>query len=79
MLIWVIADRFTTPEGQTVSGSKLPNFTRERVEKALAGLKERVAKSRKDFKSPFKIATAVAFGDYSATKRVFKHLMSGSR
>jgi hypothetical protein len=55
---------FTTAEGQTVSGSKLPYFTRERVEAALAGLKERLGAVRKDFKSPFKISTAVAFGDF---------------
>jgi hypothetical protein len=55
---------FTTAAGQTVSASKLPHFTRERVEAALAGLKERITATRKDFKSPFKISTAVAFGDF---------------
>jgi hypothetical protein len=55
---------FTTPAGQTVSGSKLPHYTPERVETALAGLKERVAAARKDFKSPFKISAVVAFGDF---------------
>jgi hypothetical protein len=55
---------FTTPAGQTVSGSKLPHYTRERTEAALVGLKERIAAARKDFKSPFKISAAVAFGDF---------------
>ena len=55
---------FTTPAGQTVSGSKLPHYTPERVAAALAGLKERIAAARKDFKSPFKISEAVAFGDF---------------
>jgi hypothetical protein len=55
---------FTTPAGQTVSGSKQPHFTRERVEAALAALKERIAAARKDFNSPFKISAAVAFGDF---------------
>ena len=55
---------FTTPAGQTVSGSKLPHYTRERVETALAALKEHIAAARKDFKSPFKISSAVAFGDF---------------
>src|ERR1700674_1481937 len=55
---------FTTPAGQTVSGSKLPHYTRERVEAALAALKERIAAARKDFQSPFKISAAVAFGDF---------------
>jgi hypothetical protein len=55
---------FTTPAGQTVSGSKQPRYTRERVEAALAALKERIAAARKDFRSPFKISAAVAFGDF---------------
>lgn len=55
---------FTTPAGQTVSGSKLPRYTPERVATALAGLKERIATARKDFKSAFKISAAVAFGDF---------------
>jgi hypothetical protein len=55
---------FTTPAGQTVSGSKLPHYTPERVAKALAELKDRIAAARKDFKAPFKISAAVAFGDF---------------
>jgi DNA-binding transcriptional regulator YhcF (GntR family) len=55
---------FTTGEGQAVSGSKLPHFTRERVEKALASLKEGITAVRKDFKAAFKISKAVAFGDF---------------
>jgi hypothetical protein len=55
---------FTTGEGQAVSGSKLPHFKIERVEKALVGLKERIIAARKDFKSPYKISKAVAFGDF---------------
>src|SRR6202521_1627663 len=59
-----VREWFTTPAGQTVSGSKLPHYTPERVAAALAGLKERIAAARKDFKSPFKISAAVAFGDF---------------
>jgi hypothetical protein len=55
---------FATAAGQTVSGSKLPHYTSERVEAALAGLKERIAAARKDFKSPYKITAAVVFGDF---------------
>jgi hypothetical protein len=58
------AEWFTTPAGQTVSGSREPRFTRERVEATLACLKQRIAAARKDFKSPFQIAKAVAFGDF---------------
>jgi hypothetical protein len=54
----------TTPAGETVSGSKLPHFTRERIDAALSALKQRIAAARKDLKSPFKISAAVAFGDF---------------
>jgi DNA-binding MarR family transcriptional regulator len=55
---------FTTAEGQAVSGSKAPHFTRERVEKALDALKERITAARKDFKASFKVSSAIAFGDF---------------
>src|SRR6202051_5402489 len=51
---------FTTPAGQTVSGSKLPHYTPERVAAALAALKERIAAAPKDFKSTFRISSAAA-------------------
>lgn len=54
----------TTSAGETISGSKLPHFTRERIEAAVSALKQRIAAARKDFKSPFKISAAVAFGDF---------------
>lgn len=57
-------DWLTTSAGETISGSKLPHFTRERIEAALSALKQRIAVARKDFKSPFKISAAVAFGDF---------------
>lgn len=55
---------FTTAEGQAVSGSKLPHFSRERLQKALEELTQRIAATRKDFKAPYKISAAVAFGDF---------------
>jgi DNA-binding MarR family transcriptional regulator len=57
-------DWLTTSAGETVSASKLPHFTRERIDAALAALKQRIAAARKDFKSPFEISAAVAFGDF---------------
>jgi hypothetical protein len=54
----------TTPAGESVSGAKEPRFTRESVEQAVGGLKERIKRSNEDRKSPFKIAQAVAFGDF---------------
>jgi hypothetical protein len=54
----------TTLNGETVSGSKPPRFGRESVEKALASLVDRIKESNKDSNSPFKVDTAVAFGDF---------------
>jgi hypothetical protein len=54
----------TTLNGETVSGSKAPRFARESVEQALASLGDRIRESNKDSGSPFKVDTAVAFGDF---------------
>ena len=60
----------TTPSGETVSGAKLPRFDRTSVEGALASLQERIQQMNKDAKSPFKVTTAVAFGDFLVKDRV---------
>ena len=54
----------TTPAGESVAGAKPPRFARESVEQAVAALKERIAEVNKNAKAPFKIAKAVAFGDF---------------
>ena len=54
----------TTIDGEAVSGSKPPRFVRERVEKALADLKERIVAVNRDRRAAFQIADAVAFGDF---------------
>lgn len=54
----------TTLHGEAVSGSKAPRFSREAVEKSLAALRERIKFINKDPRSPYKIAQAVAFGDF---------------
>ena len=54
----------TTLAGEIVSGAKRPRFTRERVEEALAALKDRIKHSNKNLQEPFRIADAVAFGDF---------------
>jgi DNA-binding transcriptional MocR family regulator len=59
----------TTPSGETVSGAKLPRFDRTSVEGALASLQERIKQMNKDTKGPFKITTAVAFGDFLVKDR----------
>ena len=54
----------TTIDGEAVSGSKPPRFSRERVEKALAELKDHIATVNRDRRAAFHIAEAVAFGDF---------------
>lgn len=54
----------TTPAGESVSGARPPRFTRESVQLAEDSLKERIKQVNKDRKSPFRVADAVAFGDF---------------
>lgn len=59
----------TTSSGVTVSGSKLPHFTRESIESALASLSVRIQGANKDAKSPYKVIKAVAFGDFLSDRQ----------
>ena len=54
----------TTPTGEAISGAKPPRFTCERVEEALAALKDRIKQSNKNPQTLFRITEAVAFGDF---------------
>ena len=54
----------TTPAGEAVSGAKPPRFARESMEQALTALKERIAEFNRDGTEEFKVAGAVAFGDF---------------
>jgi hypothetical protein len=54
----------TTIDGEAVSGSKAPWFGRERVEKALADLKNRITAVNRDRRAAFHVIDAVAFGDF---------------
>lgn len=61
----------TTAQGEAVSGSKAPRFTRDIVERAVAALSERIkainainAGKKGDKKAPYQIDRAVAFGDF---------------
>jgi DNA-binding transcriptional regulator YhcF (GntR family) len=56
----------TTLQGESVSGSKPPRFTRESVEKALSDLSERIRDTNGDPNALYKITDAVAFGDFLA-------------
>jgi predicted DNA-binding transcriptional regulator len=54
----------TTLDGETVSGSKIPRFTPERMKAALGVLEERIKANNRDRNAAFRIADAVAFGDF---------------
>ena len=54
----------TTAAGESVSGAKMPRFSRESVNKALKSLADRITDANKDKNSAYKIAEAVAFGDF---------------
>ena len=58
----------TTLNGEAVSGSKLPRFDREGVGKSLSSLAERIKFVNKDPRSPYKVAQAVAFGDFLSNR-----------
>ena len=59
----------TTPAGEAVSGAKTPRFSRESVEEALAVLKERIRQNNRDAQAPYRVAQAVAFGDFLLEQR----------
>jgi hypothetical protein len=54
----------TTAAGESVSGAKMPRFSRQSVEETLKSLKVRIADVNKDKNSAYKITEAVAFGDF---------------
>jgi hypothetical protein len=54
----------TTRQGELVSGSKPPRFTREGVDKALSELGERIRNTNDDRNAQYQITEAVAFGDF---------------
>jgi hypothetical protein len=60
----------TTVAGETVSGSVAPRFNRERVNDAVSALKDRIKTTRnkgtveRDGNDGFRVAEAVAFGDF---------------
>jgi hypothetical protein len=53
-----------TQQGELVAGAKSPRFTRESVEDALAGLRDRIKAVNKDANAAYTICEAVAFGDF---------------
>ena len=53
-----------TEQGEIVSGAKPPRFTRQSVEDALAGLRDRIKAVNENPAAPYRITEAVAFGDF---------------
>jgi hypothetical protein len=58
----------TTTAGEDVSGARPPRFSPEKVEEALAELRERIKAVNQNSKSAYKITEAVAFGDFLLQK-----------
>jgi hypothetical protein len=54
----------TTTAGATISGSSVPHFLWESVERAISSLAERMKQFNKSPDSSFEIKKAVAFGDF---------------
>ena len=58
----------TTTAGEDVSGARPPRLSPEKVEEALAALRERIKATNQNPKSAYKITEAVAFGDFLEQK-----------
>jgi hypothetical protein len=54
----------TSVDGDAVSGATSPRFSADTVKQALAELSARIKAVNKDAKAEFRIASAVAFGDF---------------
>jgi hypothetical protein len=54
----------TALNGETVSRSKAPRFTPERVNEALSAFQKRIKMVNQDRESEFQVSDAVAFGDF---------------
>ena len=52
--------------GEIVSGSKFPKYSREIVEQSLASFADHLKRVNQDSSAEYKVADAVAFGDFLA-------------
>jgi DNA-binding MarR family transcriptional regulator len=59
----------TTLSGEEVSGSRIPRYTRQRIERALEELRIRIAGINRDPNAGYKIEQAVAFGDFLSERQ----------
>jgi hypothetical protein len=53
-----------TEQGEIVCGAKPPRFTRQSVEDALAGIRDRIKSANDDPEAQYRVTEAVAFGDF---------------
>jgi|SRR5690242_12802368 DNA-binding transcriptional regulator YhcF (GntR family) len=54
----------TTPQGETVSNSKFPRYSRQAVERSLDSFADHLHRINQDSSAPYRVAEAVAFGDF---------------
>lgn len=72
------SDQFmTTSAGESVSHSQAPRYTRDRIDRALAVLRSRIAEINRDDGAPFRITQAVAFGDFLSERTRFQPVEIG--
>jgi hypothetical protein len=62
----------TTFAGESVSASKPPRYTRDRIDEALSSLRDRIAKINRDAGAPYRITEVVAFGDFLGDRTRFQ-------
>jgi hypothetical protein len=67
----------TTFAGESISSSKPPRYTRERIEEALEALRQRIAETNRDSGAPFRVTHAVAFGDFLGDRTRFQTVEIG--
>jgi hypothetical protein len=60
---WIV-----TEQADAVSGAKQPRFTRASVDKAIAGLLDRVRAINADHNAAHKVSRVVVFGDYLSSR-----------
>jgi DNA-binding MarR family transcriptional regulator len=58
----------TTPQGETVSDSKFPRYSRATLERSLDSFADHLKRVNEDPSAPYKVADAVAFGDFLADR-----------
>lgn len=54
----------TTPQGEVVSGSKFPKYSRKSIEQSLESFSDNLKRVNQDSSAEYKITEAVAFGDF---------------